>query len=85
MRSIPDNEGKLVWQQRTGRGSGFGGQWGAAADDQNAYVGVGDLQSPTPGGLRALKLATGEVAWSIICRRVSAARRLAAAPARAAP
>ena len=61
----PDNEGKLLWQQRTGRGSGFGGQWGAAADDQNAYVGVGDLQSPTPGGLRALKLGTGEVAWSM--------------------
>ncbi len=61
----PDNEGKLVWQQRTGRGSGFGGQWGAAADEQNAYVGVGDMQSPTPGGLRALKLATGELAWSM--------------------
>ena len=61
----PDNEGKLVWQQRTGRGSGFGGQWGAAADDQNAYVGVGDLQSQTPGGLRALKLTTGEAAWSM--------------------
>jgi len=61
----PDNEGKLVWQQRTGRGSGFGGQWGAAADEQNAYVGVGDLQSPTPGGLRALKLGSGEQAWSV--------------------
>jgi polyvinyl alcohol dehydrogenase (cytochrome) len=61
----PDNEGKLVWQQRIGKGSGLGGQWGAAADEQNAYIGVSDLQTPTPGGLRALKLATGEVAWSM--------------------
>ena len=61
----PDNEGKLVWQQRIGRGSGLGGQWGAAADDQNAYVGVSDLQTQTPGGLRALKLSSGEIAWSM--------------------
>ena len=61
----PDNEGRTVWQQRIGRGSGLGGQWGAAADDQNAYIGVSDLQTPTPGGLRALKLETGEVAWSM--------------------
>jgi polyvinyl alcohol dehydrogenase (cytochrome) len=61
----PDNEGKLVWQQRIGKGSGLGGQWGAAADEQNAYVGVSDLQTQTPGGLRALKLSTGEVAWSM--------------------
>ena len=61
----PDNEGKLVWQQRIGRGSGLGGQWGAAADEQNAYVGVSDLQTQTPGGLRALNLATGEIVWSM--------------------
>ena len=61
----PDNEGKLVWQQRIGKGSGLGGQWGAAIDEQNAYIGVSDLQTPTPGGLRALKLATGEIAWSM--------------------
>ena len=61
----PDNEGKLVWQQRIGRGSGLGGQWGAAVDEQNAYIGISDLQTQTPGGLRALRLATGEIAWSM--------------------
>jgi polyvinyl alcohol dehydrogenase (cytochrome) len=61
----PDDEGKLVWRQRFGAGSGFGGQWGAAADEQNAYVGVGNLQSPTPGGLKALNLASGEITWSV--------------------
>ena len=61
----PDNEGKIVWQQRIGRGSGLGGQWGGAVDERNAYFGVSDLQSPPPGGMRALSLATGEVAWSV--------------------
>jgi polyvinyl alcohol dehydrogenase (cytochrome) len=60
----PDNEGKTVWQTRIGQGSGFGGQWGAAVDDQNAYVGVADIQSQTPGGMRAMRLATGEMAWT---------------------
>jgi polyvinyl alcohol dehydrogenase (cytochrome) len=61
----PDNEGRLLWQQRIGRGSGLGGQWGAAADGENAYIGVSDLQTQTPGGLRALKLTNGEIAWSM--------------------
>jgi polyvinyl alcohol dehydrogenase (cytochrome) len=61
----PDNEGKIVWQQRIGQGSGLGGQWGAAVDEQNAYIGVSDLFSKTPGGMRALRLGTGEIAWSV--------------------
>ena len=60
----PDNEGKTVWQTRIGQGSGLGGQWGAAVDDQQAYVGVSDLQSKAPGGMRALNLATGAMVWS---------------------
>ena len=61
----PDDEGKTVWQQRIGQGSGLGGQWGAAVDEQNAYIGVSDLFSKTPGGMRALRLGTGEIAWSV--------------------
>jgi polyvinyl alcohol dehydrogenase (cytochrome) len=61
----PDDEGKIVWQQRIGQGSGLGGQWGAAVDEQNAYTGVSDLFSQNPGGLRALRLADGEIAWSV--------------------
>jgi polyvinyl alcohol dehydrogenase (cytochrome) len=61
----PDNEGRIVWQQRIGAGSGLGGQWGASADETQAYTGVSDLQSMAPGGMRALNLATGEVAWSV--------------------
>jgi polyvinyl alcohol dehydrogenase (cytochrome) len=61
----PDNEGRTVWQQRIGQGSGLGGQWGGATDDTRAYSGVSDLLSPVPGGIRALDLATGQVVWSV--------------------
>ena len=63
----PDNKGAIVWQNQVvdipkGQESSFyallnGVVWGGAADDQNVYYG---LQS---GGIVALKLATGDVAW----------------------
>jgi polyvinyl alcohol dehydrogenase (cytochrome) len=61
----PDKGGATVWQRRIGEGSGLGGQWGAAVDGQNVYVGVSDLLAKTPGGMRAVNLATGEMAWSV--------------------
>jgi polyvinyl alcohol dehydrogenase (cytochrome) len=60
----PDKQGTIVWQYRIGQGSGLGGQWGGAVDAQNAYFGVADIQTPNPGGMRAVKLATGEEVWS---------------------
>lgn len=59
----PDKEGTLVWEYRAGRGSGIGGVWGGAVDQQNAYFGVSDYNTPAPGGLHAVNLATGERAW----------------------
>ncbi len=63
----PDNKGTILWQARVveipkGQENSFYAQlngvvWGGAADDQNVYYG---LQS---GGMVALKLGTGEVAW----------------------
>jgi polyvinyl alcohol dehydrogenase (cytochrome) len=61
----PDDEGKIVWQTRIGRGSGLGGQWGASVDEQNAYIGVSDLQTQQPGGMRALRLSDGAMVWSV--------------------
>jgi polyvinyl alcohol dehydrogenase (cytochrome) len=61
----PDREGAVVWSYRIGQGSGLGGQWGGAADEKNAYFGVSDLLSPNPGGMRAVDLASGQVAWSV--------------------
>ncbi|HLG59596.1 MAG TPA: PQQ-binding-like beta-propeller repeat protein [Vicinamibacterales bacterium] len=61
----PDKEGEIAWQYRIGQGSGLGGQWGGAVDEQQAYFGVSDLLSPKPGGIRAVNLATGALAWSV--------------------
>lgn len=60
----PDRNGALVWQYRTGPGSGLGGQWGAAADATQAYFGVAGALLPTGGGMRAVKIDTGEEVWS---------------------
>jgi polyvinyl alcohol dehydrogenase (cytochrome) len=60
----PDRNGALVWQYRTSAGGTLGGQWGAAADDRQAYFSVNGTSGPSPGGIRAVKLATGEEVWS---------------------
>jgi polyvinyl alcohol dehydrogenase (cytochrome) len=59
----PDKDGALVWQYRIGQGSGLGGQWGAAADGQQAYFGVSDFLTQAPGGMHAVNLDTGARAW----------------------
>ncbi len=59
----PDQRGKLRWEYRFGRGSGLGGQWGVALDGQRAYVGVNDVLTDTPGGLSAINLTDGRLAW----------------------
>ncbi|MGC1459390.1 MAG: PQQ-binding-like beta-propeller repeat protein [Steroidobacteraceae bacterium] len=60
----PDQQGKLVWQVRLGKGSGLGGMWGAAIEGDRAYIGTADLLTETPGGVHALNLADGSVAWA---------------------
>jgi polyvinyl alcohol dehydrogenase (cytochrome) len=64
----PDREGKVLWQTRVGQGGALGGiEWGPAADLEFVYAAVSDLtvrQPPGPGGLHALRLATGEKVWS---------------------
>ena len=63
--ALDPDTGMLLWKYRFGQGSGLGGQWGAAADGTNIYFGVGDGQSQNPGGIRAVKLATGEQIWTV--------------------
>ena len=60
----PDKQGALVWQYRTSPGSGLGGQWGGAVDGKLAYFGVNGTLSGAPGGMRAVKIDTGEEVWS---------------------
>lgn len=66
----PDQEGRILWRTRVGKGGIAGGvMWGPAADDKQVYVAVSDYGATVPnkaqGGLSALKLATGEKVWSV--------------------
>ena len=41
----PDQDGKILWQQRAGAGGILGGiQWGPAADEANIYVALSDVK-----------------------------------------
>ncbi len=64
----PDYLGAVLWQRRIAAGGPLGGiQWGGAADDSQVYYPRSDWQDSKPaqgGGLFALRLLTGEVAWS---------------------
>jgi polyvinyl alcohol dehydrogenase (cytochrome) len=60
----PDKQGAIVWEYRAGKGGALGGiEWGSASDADNAYFPVADGNSPAPGGLHAVRLATGERVW----------------------
>lgn len=60
----PDKQGAVLWEYRAGQGSIWGGiQWGAAVDAELAYLPVSDIRLEKPGGLHAVKIATGERAW----------------------
>jgi polyvinyl alcohol dehydrogenase (cytochrome) len=60
----PDREGAIIWQYRAGLGGALGGiEWGSAVDGEHAYFAISDITRPQPGGLHAVKLATGERAW----------------------
>ncbi len=56
----PDRKGAVVWKTAlVNNTTEFGGKivWGGAADDQNAYFGLG------PGGIAAVQLRDGERKW----------------------
>jgi polyvinyl alcohol dehydrogenase (cytochrome) len=60
----PDARGAVTWQYRAAKGSALGGmEFGSAVDAGQAYFAVADGNSPQPGGLHAVTLATGERAW----------------------
>jgi len=72
----PDQEGKILWQTRVGKGGALGGiMWGSAADQDHVYVANSDvrfipgggktLDPNAGGGLFALDLATGKIAMQV--------------------
>ena len=62
----PDQNGKLIWRQKLGKGSRTAGVWGLSADVTQAYFGSSDVR-PAPGvtvgGLTAVDFATGKTVW----------------------
>ena len=75
----PDQEGKILWQTKVGKGGRLGGiQWGSASDGQNMYAALSDIAHTSMsggigrmvadpkagGGLFALSAETGEKVWS---------------------
>jgi polyvinyl alcohol dehydrogenase (cytochrome) len=62
----PDQNGKLIWRQKLGKGSRAAGVWGLGADATHVYIGSADVRPQpgvTVGGLSGLDIATGKVAW----------------------
>jgi polyvinyl alcohol dehydrogenase (cytochrome) len=59
----PARRGREIWEYRWGRGSPVGGVWGATVDGTQAYFAVADQLTPSPGGLHAVTLTTGQRAW----------------------
>jgi polyvinyl alcohol dehydrogenase (cytochrome) len=63
--AINPDTGAMVWQYRFGDGDALGGQYGGTSDGRQAYFGNGSYRSKTPGGVRAVRGATGQEAWSV--------------------
>lgn len=63
----PDQNGKIVWQTRIGKGGTLGGiLWGIAGHNGKAYVPLSDLDRQNPesgGGMYAIDAATGRILW----------------------
>jgi len=64
----PDQNGKLVWRTKLGKGSRTAGVWGMATDKTLMYVGSADVRPQpgvTVGGLTALDFVTGKTVWHV--------------------
>lgn len=65
----PDRGGAMVWKQRVAKGGLSGGVfWGAAVDGTNIYGADAYYEASDPGasgGLTAVELATGRIAWQV--------------------
>jgi polyvinyl alcohol dehydrogenase (cytochrome) len=59
----PDKNGALLWKTPFGKASGLGGQWGGAADGTNFYTGTNGFLADVQGGVTAIDLASGQIAW----------------------
>lgn len=92
----PDEEGRVLWSTKIGRGGMIGGaEWGSASDGRLVYVplsdltfnnqsvrGRGGLSPDAGGGVFAIDIATGDLVWTARPPRCGDAN---CSPAQAAP
>jgi len=65
----PDRDGRIVWQAPLETGSGTAVIWGPATDGENIYVASANPDAGgNSGGLTALRIATGDMAWRAVAR-----------------
>ncbi|MEQ8493334.1 MAG: PQQ-binding-like beta-propeller repeat protein, partial [Gammaproteobacteria bacterium] len=61
--------GKILWQTKVGAGGIVGGiEWGFASDGEKAYVAISAAWEEGPGkagGISAVNLADGSIAWAV--------------------
>ena len=79
----PDKKGAKVWEYRASPGGGMGGQWGAAADDRQAYFSVNGTAGKTPAVCAPCTSTPAPRCGRRKPRRDCAAPSAAAAPRRA--
>ena len=63
----PEQQGKILWKTRIGKGSGLMGgvAWGMAVDNRNVYAPIADINRPDgEPGIYALRIENGEKLWS---------------------
>jgi polyvinyl alcohol dehydrogenase (cytochrome) len=69
MHALNPDSGEIVWQTEVGDAGLVGGiEWGFAVDSKRAYVAIAEAWEQGPdeaGGIRALNLADGTVAWHV--------------------
>ena len=82
----PDEEGRIIWQESTGKGTTSGGiMWGPAVDGENVYAANNYFNTSEPestGGIMAFDLRSGRTLWSV--RPLSCADRTPCKPSHAA-
>ncbi|HEV2416669.1 MAG TPA: PQQ-binding-like beta-propeller repeat protein [Terriglobia bacterium] len=85
----PDDEGKVLWESRIGKGGALGGiEWGGAAGPKRAFFPLSDWNGDDPnagGGLFALQIATGERAWYAPPAKPACAKEAGCSAAQMAP
>jgi polyvinyl alcohol dehydrogenase (cytochrome) len=82
----PDQNGKIVWQTRIGKGGKLGGVlWGMAASGGVVFAPLSDQGLPTAGGLFALDAATGKIVWQTPAPKPGCTGQRGCSPAQLAP